>query len=101
VSTFVNNNSGETHNLGEKVAFLGLYIYKTKKGEKYYLHMSKKGNRTLYYFSKEPAGALPALPMGYEVVENPKTGLPMLRKKSVPGLFDMLTGAKIGTKKEK
>lgn len=83
------------------MAFLGIYIYKSKKGQKYYLHMSKKGNRVLYYFSKDPADALPAVPAGYEVVENPKTGLPMLRKKKVPGLFDVLRGAKIEPKKEK
>jgi len=83
------------------MAFLGMYVYKSKKGERWYLHMSKKGKRTLYYFSKDAAGALPALPMGYEVVENPKTGLPMLRRKKVPGLLDVVTGAKIGAKKEK
>jgi len=82
---------------GDFMAFLGLYVHKSKNGVNYYLHMSKKGNRVLYYFSKDPTDALPALPGGYEVVENPKTGLPMLRKKVVSGVFGALVG---GRKKE-
>ena len=78
-----------------------MYVYKSKRGVKWYLHMNKKGNRTLYYFSKDPADALPALPAGFEVVENERTGMPMLRKKKVPGLFDVVTGTKIEPKEEK
>ncbi|MEM5811518.1 MAG: hypothetical protein QW641_02850 [Candidatus Aenigmatarchaeota archaeon] len=40
-----------------------------------------RGGNIIYYFSEDPADALWDLPMGYEVVENEKTGLPMLRKK--------------------
>ena len=65
----------------------GLYEYvsKTTK-EKYYLHLKGRGRRLLYYFSKEMHGALPAIPQGFEVFENEKSGLPMLRKKA-PGFF--------------
>lgn len=71
----------------------GFYVYKSKKtGQEWYLHVSTKKNRTLYYFSKESADALPALPTGMEVTENEKTGLPVLRKKKNPGLMDMLIG---------
>ena len=37
---------------------------------------------TLYYFGGEAKeGAIDALPDGYEVSENTKTGLPLLKKK--------------------
>lgn len=36
--------------------------------------------QTIYYFSKDPKGSID-LPAGYKVVENPKTGLPFLKKK--------------------
>lgn len=78
------------------------YVYKTKKSkkkEKYYLHMKKKGKRILYYFSKDPTDALRGLPAGYEVVENPNTGLPMLRKKAVSGVFGTLVG--VGKKRSR
>lgn len=57
------------------------------KGQTYYLHGKKvtlKGGRQqqIYYFGKEAKdAALDALPEGYEVTENKRTGLPMLRKK--------------------
>jgi hypothetical protein len=36
---------------------------------------------TLYYFAGEAkAGAIDAIPAGMEVMENERTGLPMLRK---------------------
>ncbi len=64
------------------MGLFGPYVYKTKKGEKYWLHVKEKGKAKIYYFSKDPSGALFSLPAGYEVVENPKTGLPFLRKKT-------------------
>ena len=71
----------------------GFYVYKSKKTrQEWYLHVSTNKNRTLYYFSKDSANALPALPAGMEVIENEKTGLPMLRKKKNPGIMDMLIG---------
>jgi hypothetical protein len=64
------------------------YSVKSKKsGKMYYLHskdVKLAGDRkqTIFYFAGEAAkNALNALPAGYEVIENARTGLPMLRKK--------------------
>lgn len=57
------------------------------KGQTYYLHQREvtlKGGRqqTIYFFAKEVKdGAIDELPSGYEVIENTRTGLPILRKK--------------------
>ncbi len=56
----------------EKIGF----SYTNKKGQTYYLH--KRGK--LYYFSRESHGSVP-LPVGYYVKENPRTGMPVLKKK--------------------
>jgi hypothetical protein len=43
-----------------------------------------KGGRKqmIYYFGKEiKEGALDAVPEGYQAVETPKTGMPILKKK--------------------
>jgi hypothetical protein len=58
-----------------------------KSGKTYFLHhrlQKLRGGQevTLYYFSGTVGeGALDALPAGYEVSENEKTGLPLLKKK--------------------
>ncbi len=58
-----------------------------KSGKMYFLHTKEvelAGGRKqkIYYFAGEAGqNALNALPAGYEVIENEKTGLPMLRKK--------------------
>ncbi len=64
------------------------YSVKSKKsGKMYYLHSKNvklAGDRKqmIYYFAgEEKSNALDALPAGYEVMENKRTGLPMLRKK--------------------
>lgn len=64
------------------------YSVKSKKsGKTYYLHSKEvklKGDRKqrIFYFAgEEGKDALNALPAGYEVMENKRTGLPMLRKK--------------------
>ncbi|MCL5875115.1 MAG: hypothetical protein M1114_01450 [Candidatus Dependentiae bacterium] len=64
------------------------YSVKSKKsGKTYYLHTKEVklvGDRKqqIYYFAGEAGkDALDALPAGYEVIENERTGLPMLRKK--------------------
>ncbi|HLB41055.1 MAG TPA: hypothetical protein VJJ83_04645 [Candidatus Babeliales bacterium] len=64
------------------------YSVKSKKsGKPYYLHTKEvklAGGRLqrIYYFAGDIAkNALDALPAGYEVMENKRTGLPMLRKK--------------------
>lgn len=57
-----------------------------KSGKMYYLHTKEvilKGGRKqkIFYFAGEAGkGSLDALPVGYEVMENARTGLPMLRK---------------------
>lgn len=63
------------------------YNVKSKKsGETYYLHnreVTLRGGRkqTIYFFARtEKEGTLDELPSGYEVMENSRTGLPMLRK---------------------
>ena len=64
------------------------YSVKSKKsGKTYYLHSKEvilKGNRKqkIFYFAGDIGdNSLDALPAGYEVTENARTGLPMLRKK--------------------
>ncbi len=58
-----------------------------KSGKMYYLHTKEVtlvGDRKqkIYYFAGEAGkDSLDALPAGYEVMENSRTGLPMLRKK--------------------
>ena len=69
------------------MSLFGPYIYVNKKKQKFWLHMKQKGNRTLYYFSKDPRNSLNSLPKGFEVFENEKSGLPMIRKKSAGFLF--------------
>ena len=65
------------------------YSVKSKKsGKMYHLHSKEvklSGNRLqrIYYFAgkEDKKHSLDALPDGYEVFENKRTGLPMLRKK--------------------
>ncbi|MEX0848775.1 MAG: hypothetical protein WD055_00940 [Candidatus Dependentiae bacterium] len=58
-----------------------------KSGKTYHLHTKEvklAGGRLqrIYYFAGEAGeNALDTLPAGYEVFENKRTGLPMLRKK--------------------
>jgi len=55
------------------------YSYKNKKGEKFYLHVKRgRGGNLIYYFSKNPFGAIPK-PPNFKVIET-KSGLPMLKK---------------------
>jgi len=62
------------------------YSHKNSKGQTYFLHgkmVTLRGGRKqqIYYFARqEKKDALDALPANYEVVENKRTGLPMLRK---------------------
>ncbi len=63
------------------------YSHTNSKGQTYYLHSQDvvlRGGReqTIYYFAKEvkPKGGLDAIPEGRIVVENERTGLPMLKK---------------------
>ena len=68
------------------------YEYKTKSGQKFYLHVKEKGKVKLYYFSKESAAALNGLPRGFEVIENEKSGLPFVKKRTGAGMFSSLSG---------
>jgi hypothetical protein len=61
-------------------------VVSNKSKKTYFLHarlQKLKGGQevTLYYFAGEAkAGAIDAIPAGMEVMENERTGLPMLRK---------------------
>lgn len=64
------------------------YSVKSKKsGKTYYLHSKEvvlaggRKQRIYYFAGEEKEDAIDALPEGYEVTENERTGLPMLRKK--------------------
>jgi hypothetical protein len=54
-----------------------VFEYKNSKEKTYFLHQNGK----LFYFSSEKKANAIDLPPGYSIVENNKTGLPMLRKK--------------------
>ncbi|MFH0929017.1 MAG: hypothetical protein V1818_01520 [Candidatus Aenigmatarchaeota archaeon] len=63
------------------MGLFGPLVYKSKKRKKnFWLHMTVKGKSKLYFFSEDPKDALGSVPKGYEVYEEPKTGLPFLRK---------------------
>jgi YHS domain-containing protein len=61
-------------------------VVSKKSGKTYFLHARKqklKGGQevTLYYFAGQASeGSIDALPAGYIVSENEKTGLPLLKK---------------------
>ncbi len=61
------------------------FSHENSKGQTYYLHskdVTLRGGRqqTIYYFAREvKPGALDALPEGKEIVENKRTGLPLLK----------------------
>jgi YHS domain-containing protein len=64
------------------------YSVKSKKsGKTYYLHTKEvelaggRKQKIFYFAGQAEKNALDALPAGYEVFENERTGLPMLRKK--------------------
>lgn len=62
------------------------YQYTNSKGQTYNLHMKDvtlKGgrNQRIYYFARDVrAGAIDEVPAGYKVIENSRTGLPILKK---------------------
>jgi hypothetical protein len=61
-------------------------VISKKSGRKYNLHkkdVTLRGGRkqTIYYFAQDVReGAMDSLPDGYVVMENERTGLPMLKK---------------------
>ena len=63
------------------------YTHTNKKGQAYVLHgkaVTLQGGRKqrIHYFAREAkqGEALDAIPAGYEVKENERTGLPFLKK---------------------
>jgi len=63
------------------------YSHTNSKGQTYFLHTKEvtlRGGRKqrIYYFAREEKApdTLDDMPEGYEVVENKRTGLPMLKK---------------------
>ena len=62
------------------------YTHTNSKGQSYYLHqrdVTLKGGRVqrIYFFAREEKdGVMDSMPDGYVVVENPRTGLPILKK---------------------
>lgn len=65
------------------------FSHTNSRGQEYFLHMKDvtlKGGRVqrIYFFAREvkPEGAMDALPEGMMIVENERTGLPILKKKA-------------------
>jgi hypothetical protein len=63
------------------------FSYKNAKSQTYYLHMrdvtlrgSGKQQRIYFFARAVGKGSLDAVPAGYQVVENKRTGLPVLKK---------------------
>ncbi len=71
------------HTMSQKV----YSVVSNKSGKTYYLHLKRQerkngGTTDLYYFAGEvKEGAIADLPSNKEVVENERTGLPMLKTK--------------------
>lgn len=62
------------------------FTHVNSKGQTYYLHsreVTLKGGRQqrIFFFAREVKdGAIDELPEGYTIVENTRTGLPILKK---------------------
>jgi len=57
------------------------FEHTNSRGNKYYLHAREaKNGQKLFFFSKDPTGAIDK-PDEYRVIENGKTGLPLLKRK--------------------
>ena len=57
------------------------YSHKNSRGITYWLHGREgKGGAKLFFFSKDQSDSID-LPDGMEVFENPRTSLPMVRRK--------------------
>ncbi|MFH0955083.1 MAG: hypothetical protein V1777_03180 [Candidatus Micrarchaeota archaeon] len=54
------------------------YQHTNSKGKTYFLHQSGR----LYYFSSQQKSNAIDLPEGFTIIENSKTGLPMLKKRN-------------------
>jgi len=57
------------------------YSHKNSRGITYWLHTREgRGGSKLFFFSKDESSSTD-LPEGMEVFENPRTSLPMVRRK--------------------
>lgn len=63
------------------------YTHTNSKGQQYFLHskdVTLKGGRVqrIYYFGRnvDNSAAIDEMPAGYVIVENARTGLPILKK---------------------
>ena len=62
------------------------YQHTNKRGQTYYLHgkevtLQNGRRQQIFYFARQPkAEALNAIPDGYRIEENERTGLPFLKK---------------------
>jgi len=57
------------------------YSHKNSRGQTYWLHSREgRGGAKLFFFSKDPSNSID-LPENMEIFENPRTGLPMIKKK--------------------
>ena len=62
------------------------FSHTNSKGQVYYLHqrdVTLKGGRVqrIFFFGRvAKEGAVDAMPAGYQIVENARTGLPILKK---------------------
>lgn len=63
------------------------FSHTNSRGQEYFLHskdVTLKGGRVqrIYFFAREvkPEGALDEVPAGMQIVENERTGLPILKK---------------------
>ena len=58
-----------------------VYSHKNSRGQMYWLHTREgRGGAKLFFFSKNPEDATD-LPSNFQVIENARTGLPMVKKK--------------------
>lgn len=58
-----------------------IFSFTNSKGKIYYLQLREgKGGAKLFFFSKDPSNVID-LPEGFEVFENPKTSLPVVKRK--------------------
>ncbi len=63
------------------------YTHRNTRGQVYYLHgkdvtLQNGRRQRIYYFAREPkrGEAIDASPPGHHIVENPRTGLPYLKR---------------------
>lgn len=63
------------------------YKYINSKGQSYFLHTTEvtlrgsgKKQQIFFFAREEKSGSLENIPEGYIIVENKKTGLPVLKK---------------------